>query len=274
MNRNERLITGLLAIVVLATVALTPAVVDARPAYEIPVYYATEGETLAAADGEEWSRAAAVTVPLGSSGSAVPSSDDVSVEQMRIEAARTESRLYLRLSWADGTRDTSADEIREFADAVAVQMPANTSSRPPIAMGGPDNRVNVWYWAADGRSEELLAGGPGTTTPYEESQVTTDATYSDGRWQVVFSRQLAAESQNRTAVPTQSDMDVALAVWNGSNMERSGQKAVSEWYYLALGPDSGGPPYEIILWTVAGIGIVVTTLVTIQGVRRTREGES
>ncbi len=32
--------------------------------------------------------------------------------------------------------------------------------------------------------------------------------------------------------------------WNGSNMERSGTKAVSEWYHFPLGPGPQGPPYE------------------------------
>jgi complex iron-sulfur molybdoenzyme family reductase subunit gamma len=56
-------------------------------------------------------------------------------------------------------------------------------------------------------------------------------------------------------------------------MERSGRKGASDWYYLALGPGPQGPPYEAILWAVAGIGIVATTLVTIEGIRRTRGGD-
>lgn len=274
MTRNDWLVAGLLALAILALAAVAPLVADARPAFEIPVHYATEGESLEAPDGAGWSRAPAATVSLAASGAAVPASDDVTVTRLNVEAARTDDRLYLRLSWADGTRDTSAAEIRGFADAVAVQLPANASARPPIAMGRTDNPVNVWYWAADGTSEELLAGGPGTTTRFADSRVTTDAAYRDGRWHVVFSRPLEAASTNRTSVPTEADMDIALAVWNGSNAERSGQKAVSNWYYLALGPGPQGPPYEAILWAIAGVGIVVTTLVTIEGVRRTREGGS
>jgi len=273
VNREDLAVAGALALVVLATAAVAPAVTDARPAFEIPVHYATDGDSLDSVDGEEWSQAPPARVPLASSGAAVPNGDQATVERVSVAAARTDDRLYLRLSWPDATRDTSTSETRAFADAVAVQLPANASVRPPITMGGSTNRVNVWYWAADGTSEELLAGGPGSTTRFDESRVRTDASYSDGRWHVVFSRSLESTSPNRTAVPRDADMDVAVAVWNGSSGERSGQKAVSDWYYLALGPGPQGPPYETILWAIAGLGIVLTTLVTVLGVRRTRGGE-
>ncbi|MEF8937371.1 MAG: ethylbenzene dehydrogenase-related protein, partial [Halovenus sp.] len=172
--------------------------------------------------------------------------------------------------WADPTGDTSTDSLRTFADAAAVQLPTDTDSRPPIAMGGSDNPVNVWYWTGDGRSEELLAGGPGSTSDLEGSELATDARHSDGRWQVVLSRPLDSSGGDRVSIPDDSDLDVAVAVWNGSNMERSGQKSASSWYYLALDSDTGEPPYQTILWAIAGIAIVASALITIEGVRRTR----
>jgi complex iron-sulfur molybdoenzyme family reductase subunit gamma len=209
-------------------------------------------------------------VGLGSAGAAVPDVDATTVDAIRIEVARTNDMLYVRLSSADATRDTSTEEMQAFADAVALQLPVNESERPPIAMGSKSNRVNVWYWSAAGHSEALHAGGAGTTTPLQDAELTADATHDDGRWNVVFARPLASEQANVTDISTEEDVDVAVAVWNGSNMERSGQKSTSQWYYLALGPDTGGPPYEAILWTVAALAIVFTTLVTVEGVRRTR----
>jgi complex iron-sulfur molybdoenzyme family reductase subunit gamma len=52
-------------------------------------------------------------------------------------------------------------------------------------------------------------------------------------------------------------------------MERSGRKSVSEWYHFPLGPGPQGPPYETILWTVAGLAIAGVALVTIEAVRKT-----
>lgn len=270
MKRKELVLAGVLAVTILATAALVPMVTDARPAFEIPVQKFSDEGSLDRAEGDDWNSVPAATVHLESAGAGVPNADAVTVEQIKVGAARTSDRLYVRLSWSDATDDTRTDQIRAFADSVAVQIPRDADQRPPIAMGGTDNPVNVWYWSGDGRSEELLAGGPGTTTRFDTVTVETNASYSDGRWRVVFERPLPAESDNRTAIPKNADMDLALAVWNGSNAERSGQKAVSDWYYLALGPGPQGPPYETILWAVAGIGIVATTLVTIEGVRRTR----
>lgn len=270
MTREDLGLAAILAAVLLAVTALAPVLVAARPAYEIPVHDARDGESLDRADGAAWAETSAVTLPLSSSGAAVPAGGDASVGRATVEAATTDDRLYLRLSWADTTEDRSTDAIRGFADAVAVQFPVDERSQPPITMGSTDDRVNVWYWSGANTTEELLAGGPGTTTRFETATVRTNATYSDGRWRVVFSRPLQGGSENRTTVPAGENLNVAFAVWNGSNQERSGQKGTSEWYYLALGPGPQGPPYEALLWTVAGIAIVVTTLVTIEGVRRTR----
>lgn len=270
MRRDELGLAVVLAATLLLTTVAVPALVEARPAYEIPVHDATDGESLDRVDGEAWNEAPPVTVPLSSAGAAVPAGDDTTVERVKVAAARTDERLYLQLSWADATQDTSNAEVRAFADAVAVQLPVNESERPPIAMGGSDNMVNVWYWSGTGTSEELLAGGPGTTTRLDDATLRTNASYSDGRWRVVVSRPLESSSENRTSIPANQDMDVAFAAWNGSNMERSGQKAASEWYYLALGPGPQGPPYETVLWVVAGVAIVFTILVTVEGVRRTR----
>jgi complex iron-sulfur molybdoenzyme family reductase subunit gamma len=268
--RNELLLVGAFAAVVLAAAAVGPMIADARPAFEIPVSEASEDENLDNVSAQGWDEIPAATVSLSSTGSSVPNSDSITVEQAKLGAAQTDERLYLRLSWADPTGDNSTNSLRRFADAVAVQLPTDTNDRPPIAMGGSDNPVNVWYWTGEGRTEELLAGGPGSTTDLGGSELVTDADHSDGRWRVVLSRPLKAQSENRISIPEDSDLDVAVAVWNGSNMERSGQKAASSWHYLALGSDTGEPPYQTILWAIAGIAIVASALITIEGVRRTR----
>jgi complex iron-sulfur molybdoenzyme family reductase subunit gamma len=268
--RRDLLFACVFALVLLAAATLGPTVVDARPAFEIPVEQGTEDENLESATAETWTEVPAATVSMSASGSSVPGADDITVERANVQAVRTDQRLYLRVSWSDTTADRSTDSTLAFADAVAVQLPANASARPPIAMGGPDNPVNVWYWSADGTTDELLAGGPGSTTRFDRSAVVTDARHENGRWHVVLARSLDASGERRTAISADDDLDVALAVWNGSNMERSGQKSVSEWHYLALGPGPQGPPYQTILWTIAGLAIVGSILVTIEGVRRTR----
>jgi complex iron-sulfur molybdoenzyme family reductase subunit gamma len=268
--RRELLLATTFAAILLVTATVGPTVVDARPAFEIPVEQGTADGNFEGATADAWTEVPAATVSMSAADSSVPAAADVTVEQAKMQAVQTDRRLYLRLSWSDATADRATDSNRAFADAVAVQLPANASARPPIAMGGAGNPVNVWFWSADGTTDELLAAGPGTTTRFDRATVVTDATHVDGRWHVVLSRPLDASTANRTAIPDDADMDVAVAVWNGSNMERSGQKSVSEWHYLALGPGPQGPPYQTILWLVAGLAIVGSVLVTIEGVRRTR----
>jgi DMSO reductase family type II enzyme heme b subunit len=268
MNRNELLLVGILATAIAGAAVLLPPVAEAQTESGVPVEYVDSTDGLDTPTGSGWDDIQTATVPLSSAGAAVPNADDVTVEEMEVQAVRTNREIRLRASWADPTRDTSEASVREFDDNVAVQLPADDGEQPPIAMGGADNPVNIWYWSATGNSEELLAGGPGSTTPFEESTLATEQEYADGRWHVMFTRPLDPSGDTRTTIPRDAaDMDIAFAVWNGSNMEVSGQKAASQWHRLAV--SSGPPAYERFLWAIAGVMIVVTTLLTIEGIRRT-----
>lgn len=257
------------AVVVLAVVgaAALPSLSSARPANEVPV-----GEVGASATdptAEAWTTVPSVELALSSAPSGLPGASNVSVTHAQVRAATNDSHVFVRVSWPDDTADRNITGPRSFVDAVAVQLPENETARPPIAMGGAENRVNVWYWTGAGTTEELLAGGAGTTTDFRETAVSTEAVHEGGEWHVTFTRE-AAMAGNRTDLSGEQDVDVAVAVWNGSYHERAGRKAVSEWQYLAMGPGPQGPPYETILWTVAGLAILFVTVVTIEGVRRTR----
>lgn len=270
IGSRELAVAAALALAVVAATAAFPMIVDARAAYEIPVERQAGAGDLAEPDGGAWESVQDVHVPMSSSGAAVPGGSETAVESSSVAAARTDERLYVRLSWSDASANTSAGSLRAFADAAAVQLPVSTAERPPIAMGSADNRVNVWYWNGAGGTESLLAGGAGSTTEIPESAVETNAAHTGDRWSVVFSRPLASDRANVTDIDADEDMNAAFAVWEGSNDERSGQKAASEWYYLSLGPSEGGAPYETVLWAIVGIAVVFTTLVTVEGVRRTR----
>ena len=270
VGSRELAVAAALALAVVVAAAALPTIVDARAAYEIPVERQSGGGDLAEPTGSDWESVETVSVPLSSSGAAVPGGSDTAVGSASVAAARTDERLYLRLSWSDGSANTSTDSLRAFADAAAVQLPVSAAEQPPIAMGSADKRVNVWYWNGAGGTESLLAGGAGSTTQLPESSVQTNATHTGDRWRVVFARPLASDRPNVTDIPTSSDANAAFAVWEGSNDERSGQKAASEWYYLSFTPGDDGAPYETVLWAIAGAAIVFTTLVTVEGVRRTR----
>jgi complex iron-sulfur molybdoenzyme family reductase subunit gamma len=269
---RKLLVAGLLA----AAAGAVPVLVAGAPANQISVMAASQSqaESLSSPTAPAWNDAATVTVPLSSAPSRVPDANDTSVERANVEAAHTQRKLFVRVSWADPTKDGNvtpsqydAPRINSYGDGVAVQFPANVSQQPGIAMGSPQSMVNVWWWNGAMGQQELLAAGPGTTTPFDRTAISTNATHRDGRWYVVLSRNLTAEA-NRTSIGLERDVPVSFAVWNGSNAERAGQKAVSEWYTLPFGPGPAGPPYQTVLWTIAGLAIAVVVGVTAVAVKR------
>lgn len=262
--------------IVLATAA-APALVAGRPANQIPMMAATQSqsESLSNPTASAWNDASTATVPLSSAPSQAPNANETSIERANVKVAYTQQRLYVRLSWADGTEDGNVTpsqyetpRLNSYGDAVAVQLPADVSQQPGIAMGSPESKVNVWWWNGDMGRQELLAAGPGSATEFERTTVSTNATYRDGRWHVVFSRQLAVDESNRASLAVERDVPVSFAIWNGSNAERAGRKSVSEWYALPFGPEPQGPPYQTVLWAIAGLAIAVVVVVTGTAIQR------
>jgi complex iron-sulfur molybdoenzyme family reductase subunit gamma len=257
--------------------ALVPMLVAGAPANQISVMAASQSEASSFANptAPAWDRASTTTIPLSSAPSQVPNANNTTITRANVEAVHTQQRLFLRLSWSDATKDGNvtpsqyeAPRIGSYGDAAAVQLPANVSQQPGIAMGSTEALVNVWWWNGARGHQELLAAGPGTTTPFDRTTIATNATYRDGRWQVVLSRNLTADAANRSSIAMDEDIPVSFAVWNGSNTERAGQKAVSEWYTFPFGPGPEGPPYQTVLWTIAGLAIAVVAVVTATAVRR------
>jgi complex iron-sulfur molybdoenzyme family reductase subunit gamma len=267
-DRTTAAVLALFVTALLTASVFAPAVASGRPANQVPVAeLPAQGESLQKPTADAWSEPSAVEVPLSSAPSGVPNAADTATGEVSVRAVRTDERLYVRMKWADETVNDTIGGPNDFADAAAVQVPANTSVHPAIALGSTQTPVNVWYWNAQGNSQEILAGGPGTITAVEDG-VTTTATHRDGHWYVVMHRNLTVDGANRTQFRMQNDVDVAFAVWNGANMERSGRHAISEWYHFPLGPEPQGPPFETVLWAVAGLAMVAVLLVTIAAIRR------
>lgn len=81
--------------------------------------------------------------------------------------------------------------------------------------------------------EEATARGFGTVTPKPlgAQLVAGKGVWREGRWRVIISRKLAADS----GITAGGETKVGFAVWNGSQGDRNGQKAISTWYTLMLG---------------------------------------
>lgn len=83
--------------------------------------------------------------------------------------------------------------------------------------------------------EDLNAGGFGSLTPqaYKDQNVEGYGVWADGKWRVIFSRNLNPNINDAYFTPAMM-MSTAFAVWDGANNERDGQKSTSQWIALRV----------------------------------------
>jgi hypothetical protein len=100
--------------------------------------------------------------------------------------------------------------------------------------------------------ESLVATGFGSLTPLPLAGQTVQGygEWQNGKWRVVFSRELASMDQYTELSFTPGRVyPLAFAVWDGANHERGGEKSTSQWVSLQVErrPAVEAPPAEPIL---------------------------
>ena len=79
--------------------------------------------------------------------------------------------------------------------------------------------------------EDLNAEGFSTLTTQAHQDVQGAGNWRNNRWSVVYKRALKNGDANDTQF-SGSKTPMAIAIWNGQNKERNGQKAVTQWNTL------------------------------------------
>jgi DMSO reductase family type II enzyme heme b subunit len=79
--------------------------------------------------------------------------------------------------------------------------------------------------------EDLNAEGFSTLTTQAHQDVQGEGNWSNNRWGVVFKRSLTNSDTNDTQFKG-GKTPMAIAIWNGNNKDRNGQKAVTQWNEL------------------------------------------
>ena len=107
-------------------------------------------------------------------------------------------------------------------------------------MGAPDAPVNIWYWnAGSEEAQNLAAGGFGSTTRFDAKSLKASAHHSadqGGYWTVVFSRPLAPEGEYQADLTSLDGLQMAFAVWQGTDGERDGfKRTTTDWMTLSTG---------------------------------------
>ena len=122
---------------------------------------------------------------------------------------------------------------------------------PARALGNP--------YAATGTGpvQDLVATGFGTLGPAPLQTVRGKGTWRGDGWAVVFARPLAVGGPGQPTLRIREEVDLAFAVWNGSDGDRNGKKSVSSFVRLVLsnalfppirGTQQNVPP---VIWVLA-----------------------
>jgi DMSO reductase family type II enzyme heme b subunit len=103
-------------------------------------------------------------------------------------------------------------------------------------MGSPQAPVNAWYWRADAESPlSVTATGLGSTVRHGNGSLRAAASYESAGWRVVISRPLVVHEDGVVQLRSGWQRKVGFAVWQGSNAERGGLKAVTlDWEPLEI----------------------------------------
>ena len=214
-----------------------------------------------------WSAADApvkVNVELGPQMITNPKWPDPSIKSVNISAARNKDTLAIHLEWQDDSVDHRYGPSANYTDQAAVMFPLSGNSIPPISMGVSDEPVNVWQWRAmweinptsakeegkharsgfdsgipavtfekrDSPVEDLNAEGFSTLTTQDEQNVSGKGLWKNNMWKVVYKRSLT--SPDNGDVQFKHSVPMAVAIWNGGNRERNGQKGIAGWLLLRL----------------------------------------
>jgi DMSO reductase family type II enzyme heme b subunit len=137
--------------------------------------------------------------------------------QASATAVGSGDQLYVRLEWQDDEKPNS-----EFADAAAVILGSGSDIG---TLGSDDVPLTLWYWADDRKEAlSLSSRGPGVVRKNLDVSISAAANLDDNRWTVVLSG----------PAKDVSDSQLGIVIWNGTNDERAGLAAVSNWLSLDM----------------------------------------
>ena len=199
---------------------------------------AAASESLLDPDGVSWTGRDAHAIKLAPAPVAMVASvspqmamsrDHGRVRQVSARIVHNGETLSVRLTWEDSRKDDRIQDLDRFVDAAAVLFPLLEDANP-LTMGDEKNPVNAWLWRAD-RDEpfDVIARGYSTSErrPGSSSGLVARGLHRDGAWTVVLQRPLRPTAGEFARFEPGGSARIAFAVWDGSNAERAGQKAVS-----------------------------------------------
>lgn len=201
-----------------------------------------------------WNQAESTRVILYPQVTANPRNTSRSSLTAMVRALYNEDELALSIEWPDRT-PAEQQGIGRFADAFAVQFPARYGPGvrlPYVGMGDPGNPVAIWFWRADGQVEMLAAEGFGSLTGQPSEGVQANGLWEAEVWRVVIKRSLRIPPGTYSVQiqpARQGLVPIALAIWNGEENQRDGDKLLSSWHFLHFERGKVDPAYvDSLAW--------------------------
>ncbi len=185
---------------------------------------------------ERWQTAAARSLPLMGQVIVDPRNFNPAIDMVTVRALYNDREIGFHLTWDDPT-ESKPDGQRTFADVVALQFPPAVDprgERPYFLMGDASEAVYQLRWQSDRGALEATANGPGKVRPLQGAEVTGQAVYADGQYQVVIKRALAGKAGERTEFRPAVFTPIAVQAWDGGAGETGSRMSLTSWYYLRL----------------------------------------
>ncbi len=154
------------------------------------------------------------------------------LSSLEAQSVHDGTSIAVRLRWASEKPETGGRE--GFPDGAAIAFPI--TGEPVLwTMGNEDEPVQFIQWQAmKNKIRSVVAWGIGSSVPGTAVSESVTAGWSQGYWTIVMLRTLAGGPEAATLKPG-SGTKIGFAVWNGSNEERAGIKAVSvDWSPLTI----------------------------------------
>ncbi|MGI8588108.1 MAG: ethylbenzene dehydrogenase-related protein [Chloroflexia bacterium] len=215
-----------------------------------------------------WAAARPADIPLSAQQMFQPGGGG-SVSSVQVRAVQDGKRIAFLVSWADATRN---DYVKDMpSDAGAIQLPIDPQHLPYQCMGQTDSRVNIWQWKAAiervardndqpyNGTRNLTSNGICKAVETPGVPPTAVSTWKDGRWYVIYSRDLAPSDPGTAPLTPGETTNAAFAIWDGGSGETRGMKAVSTWVQVVIAEEAAGGANSYVtlaIATLAGAGII------------------
>lgn len=156
------------------------------------------------------------------------------VDRLAVKCVHDGKRIAFCLQWAAKAQTDASGE--NFPDGAAIALPVR-GEPVLLLMGAPDAPIHMLQWQAGiAEPRSVLTTGIGTSRSGPAIGMSASAHWENGRWTIVVARDLSGEGDVAPLSPGRQTR-VGFAVWNGSNGERAGIKAVAgDWTTLNLDP--------------------------------------